>query len=191
MTGTAVRVGVYFGAGYYPGQLALANIWDLTANPWPGAATNQATMAAIARARFNQLCRYESCRLDCEILFPNVDKQNLGIPLTTGRNDSTDIQYFRMPNTDNLTNTGVANGSANWAMSGSSDICNGVRNKISTVSRANKAGLLVNNVSEATDTSCELPSGQYKIWVGQWYDGSYQPHCLISRVKLFRNDRRS
>jgi hypothetical protein len=186
----ALSIGAHpSGSNYADHLVAECAIWDLTANPWPGAATNQAVMGAIARARFNQLFRYQSCRLDCEVLHPNVDKQGLGIPLSCGRNDSTDIQYFRMPNTDNVTNTGVANGSAVWAMSGSSDICNGVSNKLSTVARENKAALLVNNVSEATDASCEVPSGQNKIWVGQWYDGTYQPTCLVGGVKMFRSDK--
>jgi hypothetical protein len=43
----------------------------------------------------------------------------------------------------------------------------------------------------SSDTTCDLPAGQTKVWVGQLYDGSIQSQCLISRVKLFRNDRRS
>jgi hypothetical protein len=69
----------------------MAAVWDLGGAVWPGAATNQAVMGAIARARFNQPFRYQSCRLGCEILHPNVNRQGFSIVLSCG--NASDYNY--------------------------------------------------------------------------------------------------
>ncbi len=178
-------------SGSNNGSSALAHlaIWDLPTNPWPGAATNQAVMGALARSRFNQLCRYESGRLDCEILHPNVDRQAVSVVNFIGKNTS-DYTYLALQSSDAALHEAKANAVSQWVASGSSDVCNGVKHKLSCIQRPNKVNLFVDNAIEATDTSCELPTGQDKVYIGSWSDGTLQPRCLISRVKLFRNDRR-
>jgi hypothetical protein len=188
LSGANAVVGSYLGGGYLGGDIALLNIWDLTANPWPGAATNQAVMAAIARARFNQLCRYQSCRLDCEILHPNVNRLVAATCAATG-NSASDVQALGIGTGDALTATAAANGAAQWSMTGSTDIAAGVAVKMSSMARANSAIAAVNNISEGTDSSCELPAGQTRVWVGQQYDGTLQPRSLVGGVKLWRSDR--
>jgi hypothetical protein len=164
-------------------------IWDLTANPWPGAATNQAVMGAIARARFNQLFRYTSCRLDADILHPAIDRTVAATFVDAG-SSANDIMSLGVATTDVATSVAAANAGAQWSMTASTtDIAAGVKRKLSVKARADVASLSVDNAAEATDTSCEVPAGMTRLHVGQKIDGTLQPTCLIANVKLARSDR--
>jgi hypothetical protein len=188
-TTVALQVGALVGASPWPGQFVQFGIWDLTANPWPGAATNQATMGAIARARFNQLFRYTSCRLDADILHPAIDRTVAATFVDAGAS-ANDIMSLGVATTDVATSVAAANAGAQWSMTASTtDIAAGVKRKLSVKARADVASLNVDNASEATDTSCEVPAGMTRLHVGQKIDGTLQPTCLIANVKLARSDR--
>jgi hypothetical protein len=167
--------------------VSMAAVWDLGGAVWPGAATNQAVMGAIARARFNQPFRYQSCRLGCEILHPNVNRQGFSIVLSCG--NASDYNYTAISPNDVAYSEGRANGAAQWSGAASTDVCNGVDHRLVTQERSNQVSLKVDNATEVTDASCELPAGQSKVFVGQFHDGTYQPTCLVGGVKLFRGDK--
>jgi hypothetical protein len=188
-TGANLSIGALAsdGSGAYGERIILAALWDLTANPWPGAATNQAVMGAIARARFNQLFRYQSCRLGCEILHPNVNRQGFAIALSSG--NASDYNYTAISTNDAAYSEGRANTTAQWSGAASTDVCNGVDHRLVTQERSNQVSLKVDNATEVTDASCELPAGQSKVFVGQFHDGTYQPTCLVGGVKLWRSDK--
>jgi hypothetical protein len=169
--------------------LALAGVWDLGGAVWPGAATNQVVMGAIARARFNQLFRYQSCRLDCEILHPNVNRISAATFVDAGAS-ANDIMSLGVATTDVATSIASANAVAQWSMTASTtDIAAGVSRKLSVKARTDAASLAVDNASEATDAACEVPSGMTRVLVGQKVDGTIQPTCLVGGVKMFRSDK--
>jgi hypothetical protein len=187
--GSALTIGAHpSGANNGDHAIAQLGIWDLPANPWPGAATNQAVMGAIARARFNQLFRYQSCRLDCDILHPNVNRQ-ADANLVDAGISANDRMTIGLTAADVLSSVGTANGSAQWSMAGSTDIAANVRRKLSVRARLNSASANVDNASEATDAACEVPAGITRVFVGELLDGTLQPGCLVSSIKLSRSDR--
>jgi hypothetical protein len=169
-------------------QIAHAAMWSLAGAPWPGAATNQAVITALARARFNQLFRYQSCRLDCDILHPNVNRQAAANLVDAGIS-ANDRMTLGLTAADVLASVGTANGSAQWSMAGSTDIAANVRRKLSVRARLNSASADVDNASEATDAACEVPAGITRVFVGELLDGTIQPACLVGNLRLSRSDR--
>jgi hypothetical protein len=156
-------------------------------------ATNQAVMGAIARARYNQLFRYPTYRLDCDFLHPNTNRQTTGVAVCLGAK-TNDYNYIGITSGDVGFTQGVANASAQWTGAttyGSIDIADNVNRKISCLARANQVSYVENDSIKTTDVSCELNSGYNKVFVGDFLDGSSQPGCLISRIRLTRNDKRS
>jgi hypothetical protein len=149
-------------------------------------------MGAIARERFVQLFRYQSCRLDANMLHPNVNRQVLGIPLTIANNNyGGEYNIFYISAAEVTVAEAYVAAAAQWNAAttvGTQDTCDNVERKFSCTARPNRAVYYENNAAKGSvDTSCELPV-QTKAYVGSYY-GGYQAGCLISKIKLWRNDK--
>lgn len=187
----ALRVGAYLGAAYYGGEIAMLNLYDLPDNPWPGAATNQTVMGAIARARFDQLFQPIAMRLDCEILHPNVNRQTK-ISLVDISINQLDYNSLMLDTDDYGLAQAAYNNTWAWNSSttkGSTDLCDNVSRKLSIAARENNARYKENNTTIASDTSCEVPTAHTTLRVGMWADNNFQPSCLVGGVKLWRSDK--
>lgn len=192
ITGGALALGAHPAGGNMGGsEICVLGIWDLPTNPWPGVATNQAVITAIARARFDLIAQARAYRLDCEVLLPNADSQ-VARTLVSAYTGQAEYSSIHVGAGDVCYSQAGYSNTWQWTSAtttGTTDCQDNVARKISIAARTNAARYKENDVTIATDTSCVIPAGNTRVTVGDWLGLGFTLGGRIRRVKLWRADR--